>query len=158
MDYTQNYHLPQWVETDRILMDDFNEAYSAIAAALDGHDTALSDLQAADTALETSLAAKGDCSLYTTSYAGTGTSGASNPSSLTFPARPKLVVICQENIIAFLVPDSRKMLILYAGGIVTGVILNTSNTNTLSWYSGHPDYQMNYSGKTYHVVALISAA
>ena len=26
MDYTQNYHLPQWEKTDRVLMDDFNSA------------------------------------------------------------------------------------------------------------------------------------
>ena len=24
MNYTTNYHLPQWVETDRIQMEDFN--------------------------------------------------------------------------------------------------------------------------------------
>ena len=104
------------------------------------------------------MAAKGDCSLYTTSYAGTGTSGSDSPTSLTFPGQPKLVVICQENIIAFLLPTAKKMLILYAGGITTGVIQNTGTSGTLSWWSGHPDYQMNYSGKTYHVVALISAA
>ena len=34
MNYTQNYQLPQWVETDRILMDDFNDMTSAIDAAL----------------------------------------------------------------------------------------------------------------------------
>ena len=26
MNYTANYQLPQWVETDRIMMEDFNEA------------------------------------------------------------------------------------------------------------------------------------
>ena len=30
MNYTTNYHLPPWVETDRILMEDFNEAMSGI--------------------------------------------------------------------------------------------------------------------------------
>ena len=30
MDYTTNYHLPQWVESDRIMMEDFNEAMAAI--------------------------------------------------------------------------------------------------------------------------------
>ena len=30
MNYTTNYHLPQWVETDRILRTDFNDMASAI--------------------------------------------------------------------------------------------------------------------------------
>ena len=34
MDHTTNYQLPQWVKSDRILMDDFNDANSKIDAAL----------------------------------------------------------------------------------------------------------------------------
>ena len=34
MTYTTNYQLPQWVKSDRILMDDFNDANSKIDAAL----------------------------------------------------------------------------------------------------------------------------
>ena len=30
MNYTKNYHLPQWVETDRIQMEDFNDAMAAM--------------------------------------------------------------------------------------------------------------------------------
>ena len=30
MNYTTNYHLPQWVESDRILMEDFNDAMEAL--------------------------------------------------------------------------------------------------------------------------------
>ena len=30
MNYTNNYHLPQWVETDRIQMEDFNDAMAAM--------------------------------------------------------------------------------------------------------------------------------
>ena len=30
MNYTINYHLPQWVETDRIQMEDFNDAMAAM--------------------------------------------------------------------------------------------------------------------------------
>ncbi len=35
MNYTTNYHLPQWVETDRIMMEDFNQAMAGIDQALD---------------------------------------------------------------------------------------------------------------------------
>lgn len=34
MNYTTNYHLPQWVESDRIMMEDFNEAMEAIDEGL----------------------------------------------------------------------------------------------------------------------------
>ena len=33
MKYTTNYHLPQWVESDRILMEDFNQAMETLDAA-----------------------------------------------------------------------------------------------------------------------------
>ena len=34
MDYTQNYHLPQWEKADRIMMDDFNAAMAGIETGL----------------------------------------------------------------------------------------------------------------------------
>lgn len=34
MNYTTNYHLPQWVESDRIMMGDFNEAMESIDEGL----------------------------------------------------------------------------------------------------------------------------
>ena len=30
MNYTENYHLPQWEETDRIMRTDFNDAMANI--------------------------------------------------------------------------------------------------------------------------------
>ena len=41
MEYTANYHLPQWVESDRIMMEDFNEAMNGIDEGIQGaQDTA----------------------------------------------------------------------------------------------------------------------
>lgn len=34
MNYTENYHLPQWVETDRVMMKDFNRMCADIEAGL----------------------------------------------------------------------------------------------------------------------------
>lgn len=34
MNYTENYQLPQWVESDRVLMDDFNAANAKVDQAL----------------------------------------------------------------------------------------------------------------------------
>ena len=35
MEYTKNYHLPQWAEEDRIMMEDFNDAMASIESGLD---------------------------------------------------------------------------------------------------------------------------
>lgn len=34
MNYTENYHLPQWVKTDRIMMEDFNQMCAEIDAGM----------------------------------------------------------------------------------------------------------------------------
>ena len=34
MNYTENYQLPQWEETDRVLMEDFNDANQKVDSAL----------------------------------------------------------------------------------------------------------------------------
>ena len=34
MNYTQNYHLPQWEKSDRVMMDDFNQMCAGIESGL----------------------------------------------------------------------------------------------------------------------------
>ena len=51
MNYTNNYHLPQWVETDRIQMEDFNQAMADIDQGLQGAKTAADSAQSAAAAL-----------------------------------------------------------------------------------------------------------
>ena len=57
MIYTANYHLPQWVEEDRIIMEDINDAMAGIDQGLQGAkaaaDTAESKADAAQAAAET---------------------------------------------------------------------------------------------------------
>ena len=53
MNYTTNYHLPQWVKSDRIMMDDFNQMCADIEAGLTGNRTAA---QQGDAALSGELA------------------------------------------------------------------------------------------------------
>ena len=65
MDYTQNLHLPQWEKTDRIMMDDFNDAMSKIDAAMPR--------------------------IVTGSYTGDGTTNGSHVIDLGF--RPKVVIV-----------------------------------------------------------------
>ena len=49
MNYTENYHLPQWVETDRVQMEDFNQMCADIDQGIkDAQDTADAAQETAD--------------------------------------------------------------------------------------------------------------
>ena len=94
MNYTTNYHLPQWVETDRIMMEDFNQMCSdideGIKTAQDTADTAESKADAAQTtANSVADAYTPDNQPYVAgTYVGTGTD-----TTVTLGFRPKFVVI-----------------------------------------------------------------
>ena len=75
MNYTTNYQLPTWVETDRIQMDDFNDMTDKL-------DAALGEQQAA-------LVKCGNCKAEIFSYTGTG----STTSRIDFPERPVFFII-----------------------------------------------------------------
>ena len=94
MNYTKNYHLPQWVETDRIMMEDFNQMCSdideGIKTAQDTADTAESKADAAQTtANSVADAYTPDNQPYVAgTYVGTGTD-----TTVTLGFRPKFVII-----------------------------------------------------------------
>ena len=46
MNYTTNYHLPQWVESDRIMMEDFNQMCADMEAGLSSNAQATAAAQA----------------------------------------------------------------------------------------------------------------
>jgi len=78
MNYTKNHHLPQWVESDLLRMEDFNEAMASIES---GINSAQSTADAAKAAADTRPFLCG-------SYNGTG-------ADLTIPLgfRPSFVII-----------------------------------------------------------------
>lgn len=45
MDYTKNHHLPQWVKSDRIMMDDFNQMCRDIEAGLNKSQSNISGVE-----------------------------------------------------------------------------------------------------------------
>ena len=76
MNYTQNYQLPQWVETDRILRTDFNDAFDTIDSVLG------------------QVPGKGNCSIFTTSYIGSG----GETTTIQTPGRPIFACFASENL------------------------------------------------------------
>ena len=105
MNYTNNYHLPQWVESDRILMEDFNQAMETldggIAAAKAAADTAESKADAAQATADTAES-KADAAQATADNAycpnympfATGSyTGNLTPTKFTLGFRPSMVII-----------------------------------------------------------------
>ena len=117
----------------------------------------ISQRQEADSSLQSALTLKGNCQFYTTSYVGQGRFGPSERSSLTFPSKPYVVVIY----------DSDDRILLHFRGY--GQCLSLDNhdlmygttswqENGIRWYlsSGPNVNQMDASGKSYQVVALLA--
>ena len=145
MNYTANYQLPQWVETDRILMDDFNDSYSKLDAALKTNADGL----AAETAARTAaLAAKGNCQIYTAIYIGTGDG---QPVSHIFPQKPLFIMVGQSGgLYGFIAGDSMVQ------GMVGASLTLTWNGSTVTWYSAGTALEaLNSLNGRYFVLALL---
>ena len=154
MDYTANYQLPQWVDSDRILRTDFNSAYQKLDAALDGIQAEVDANDAANTAAH---AAFGNCQLYTATYVGTGSYGSSQKSSLTFPGEPLAVLIGECGGSGIFLVALQGMQQTFAQSSGSSVNSLTWGTNTLSWYNHQAaSGQLNGSGVTYRVAALLA--
>ena len=160
MDYTANYQLPQWVDSDRILRTDFNSMTSAIDAALKTNADGL----AANTAAHASF---GNCRLYATSYVGTGGYGSGSPSSLAFPQQPLLVLVTGGTETFWGVTAAKKAMMLQRGHLFLPGQVDlkscpatwSADGKTVSWYCVSSDAagQMNAAGVTYSVVAFLTA-
>ena len=131
MNYTQNYQLPQWAETDRILMDDFNDMTGALESALNG---------------------KGNCRLFTGSYVGTGT----KEQSFTFPEKPWLAAIFGGGYFILTAHGITQTVSLSGSRQTTVNLTWTGNTAAWEVYNYNQD-ACNLPDVTYQVVALMDA-
>ena len=168
MNYTQNYQLPQWAESDRVLMDDFNDSYQKIDAALQALDDALEDK--ADQTILNNVSAtlsgtrfdvydlqheKGNCQIEMSDYVGTGACGSGNPNVLHFSeGEPLLVLILDDT------HDNDMRMIREAATARCSNGASASflpwGSDQVSWYSQNAAGQMNESGETYHVLTLLN--
>ena len=175
MQYTENYRLPQWVMTDRIQMQDFNDMTAKIEAGLTAGSAALTAESAERTAAVSAEAAErrsadaaqqalldthtaqiaklGNCEIYVTRYVGNGKFGESNKNSLTFPHKPLLVLISEGGRIMHLLNGSANG--YHQSGTVGHNNTVTWSGNTVSWSCTAAGGQMNGNGSTYFVVALL---
>ena len=97
------------------------------------------------------------CQVYTGSYVGTGTYGASNPTTLTFPFEPKAVFI--SGMAGPSWAAARMLRNDVYGNIQVNTTVSTVHTswdgNSVQWYdTTAPASQLNVSGNTYYYVAI----
>ena len=157
MEKTTNYQLPKWEKNDFIKMDDFNDAFGKLDAALKAEADARAEKAdgAAIAALQKSIGTVGEtCRLVYGSYVGDGRVGENNPVSLTFGFCPVLVLVTAAW-------ASRTPTIFVRGGTsaqsLEGYSMIVSWTdNSLRWcFNGSSGQDMNNgSDATYYYVAL----
>ena len=149
MNKTANFQLTQWEKTDRIMMEDFNRDNAAIDAALKSSADGVA-------ALQTALAGAGNCEIGMISYTGTGKSGDSNPTTVTFPKMPAGFFLCGAE--AYLVirgGDDHACLIYYTGSYtyISQVPVSWEG-NQFRYSSSTPTYQLNEEGVPYWGLAF----
>ena len=122
MNYTNKYQLPQWIKSDRILMDDFNNAMSAIENGMAANASAASAAQsAANSAKSTATSAKSTAetaltkaqsTFYIGKYTGTG----SECLHVCFLVKPKFIIIYGGNSTTELSEAQNHMQYFFMGG------------------------------------------
>ena len=138
---TPNYRLSRWAGTDRILVEEFNDNWDKIDTAL---KASADNVASAAAALENC----GNCEIGMISYTGTGKSGDSDPTTVTFPKMPAGFFLCGSE--AYLVVrggDTHACLINYTGSYTYMSQMQVSWTgNQFQFSSSKPSYQLNEKG------------
>ena len=149
MNKTANFQLTQWEKTDRIMMEDFNRDNAAIDAALKSNADGVA-------ALQTALAGAGNCEIGMISYTGTGKSGDSNPTTVTFPKMPAGFFLCgAETYLVVRGGDDHACMIYYTGSTTYVSQMPVSwKGNQFRISSSKPSYQLNEVGVPYWGLAF----
>ena len=156
--HTTNYNLNQWEATDKVLRTDFNEDNAKIDAALAGLAGTAAEHTAAIAQHAAAIPALGNCQIYTTSYVGNNKYGAANPTTLTFPHKPVLMMVFTgaHRILAFLESGWAMTFVNSTGS--TSSLTCTRTGNTVSWYSTNNAIMQLNSTYNYQVVAFLDAS
>ena len=147
MEYTTNYQLPTWVETDRIQMADFNDMTGKLDTALAEQSETLAEHTAA-------IAGFGNCSIYTTSRQGAG--ARYTTFSITFPTQPVFVIIMgAQGGVGFFAYGAAKG--TGSAGNIISALNSIWSDNTLTVDVG-PDASVGLnSNELYYIYAILQA-
>ena len=158
--YTTNYQLNQWEAGDQVLRTEFNQDNQKIDGALKANAEAIAaevaDREAAGTALETTLAGKGNCQIELKTYTGTGTYGSGNRNSLTFSSKPTVVLLIGDRTWAWFLYGTSYAYGISDDGVISAIDQSWTG-NTVQFYSSRADLQMNSDEKIYWALAFCAA-
>ena len=166
MEKTTNYQLPKWEKSDFIKMDDFNDAFGKLDAALkENADTAAGAASAERvTALEQTVTKSKLCRIKYGSYIGNGKGGKAAPNTLSCDFYPVLLIITTIDQYNNITRVFALRGISHFEGGVDGVRKNliTWNDRSVSWQSATEtdayynacDVQLNTSGIVYQYLIL----
>ena len=150
--YTTNYQLNQWEAGDQVLRTEFNQDNQKIDAALKTNADAIAAETAARAALAETMAGKGNCQIYATSYVGTG--GDVGMVTLTFPWPPTMLIIFEPaGTWTLLTPGVRY--VAPQNSTIYNQFEPVWSGNTISWdTSTRGGHVMNANGSTFWVIAF----
>lgn len=150
--YTENYGLCQWENTNQVLRSEFNADNAKVDEVL--HSQAENIM-----ALVGGLEEKGNCQMELITYTGTGTYGIANPTRIQFSSLPEVVVLVGEDAVmlgrggvnkATLIIDA----ILASGTSISSYEVNWTGNELCLLNSSSAQYQMNLNNRTYWAVGL----
>lgn len=164
MEKTTNYQLPKWEKNDFIKMDDFNDAFGKLDAALKANADAAAGAASAEsvTAIAQALGSGGRvCRITTGSYTGNGKTGETNKRTISVDFTPVLVAVVSEGDITGNYGYTPMLLLRgctkaarnsFTGSGSTPTV--SWNTKSVSWYADHDMTALNFSGWTYQYVVI----
>ncbi len=146
MEKTTYYQLNKPEVPDPLRVADFNENADIIDGVLKNQTDSLA-------ALNTAVAAAGNCKIAMGSYVGSGTHGANNPNTLVFEFTPKLVFVRADANLKQGASLISSCSIAYTD-VNDGVINVSWDRNGVSWHAENQYYQLNQTGYTYYYAAV----
>ena len=158
MEKTTNYQLPKWEKSDFIKMDDFNDAFGKLDAALKENADAQTALQEVVNAVKST--AEGAYSSKNKPYTAGSYTGNGSTQTITLGFKPSFLVIA-DGIDSGRYTGSHSLWMGTPGQIVGDIanvlsITNTGFSVTDSKYnsSGWPALWLNTSGNAYSYIAF----
>lgn len=146
MEYTSNYHLPQWVESDRIMMGDFNEAMASIESGL---STAQGSADAAQSTADTAYCPTNKP--YTVGHY----TGSNTETTITLGFRPSFVIISGSSTASPTGMESLGSRDIFTGGNVLSECISFTDTGfVLHVLDGNVYPQLVKLGISYDYIAF----
>ena len=156
MNYTENYHLPQWEETDRIMRTDFNQMCADMEEGMNENATAARRaLEAANAAHNLASTAQNtaDTALDTKPYITGSYTGKMPEQKITLGFRPSALIIGRMYDPSLEASDSIAECALFLDGVSGSTVRFDYDGFSVQAYStAYP--AVNWAGKTFRYIAF----